>query len=163
MRLVTGKDGQRRADPAGKLARTLRYQYDANGRLTGITQPGNLTARFEYDAAGRLAQRILPDGGRIAIARDSEDRIHDIAAYADAAGNAISRIAYGYDDLNRITQIGDGEGVFNRYRHTGLGQIAAATNALGMETQLTWDDSGLPTFKTQASRSPSRERATSVG
>ena len=51
VRLVTGKDGQRRADPAGKLARTLRYQYDANGRLTGITQPGNLTARFEYDAA----------------------------------------------------------------------------------------------------------------
>ena len=149
-----GGNMTRQIDETTRLVRTLRYRYDVHGLLTSITQPGNLTSRFQYDTAGRLTQRILPDGSRVTIGRDSEDRLQDMASYADLLGKAISQVNYRYDDMNRLAQIGDGEGAQSRYRYTGLGQIAAATNALGAETQFAWDDNGLLTLQTRAAGTP---------
>ncbi|MBW2292551.1 MAG: hypothetical protein JRG94_09590 [Deltaproteobacteria bacterium] len=49
------------------------YSYDADGRLTAITDPGGTTS-FEYDALGMLEQVLLPDGRTIAYLSDSQGR-----------------------------------------------------------------------------------------
>jgi YD repeat-containing protein len=147
----SNKDGSKDTD---KLARILRYSYDLDGRITSITQPGNLTTRFEYDGAGRITRRILPDGSKVAVERDTEDRLLGIGAYRDASAKPSSRTAYGYDELNRVDHVEDQIGTRFSYRYTDLGQIAVATNALGAETHFSYDDSGLLALRVSAAGTP---------
>jgi RHS repeat-associated protein len=138
-------------DDTSKLIRTLRYRYDAQGQLTSVTVPGNLTTRFQYDMAGRLVHRILPDGSRVQVQPDSEGRPQSVTAYADVlAGNALMDTRYHYDDRNHVTQVGDAQGMRHQYQYTALGQIANITNALGTATQFDYDANGLLMTRTEA-------------
>jgi RHS repeat-associated protein len=157
--------GTMQIEPATKLTRNLRYRYDAQGNLTSVTQPGNLTTTFGYDSAGRLTHRILPDGSRVVMQQDTEGRRQSAALYWDkAAGSdvvldqvkvkAIASTHYHYDDANRLTRIDDAEGLHSRVQYTELGQIARLTNALGTAAQFDYDANGLLTTRTQAANSP---------
>jgi RHS repeat-associated protein len=140
-----------------KLIRTLRYRYDANGRLTSVTLPGNLTTQFKYDVGGRLTHRILPDGSLVVMEQDTEGRTQTISGYADSSatiGNAITAVRYQYDDWNRVTRIDDVQGMRSGYQYTDFGQIAAITNALGTATRFDYDANGLLIARVQAANSP---------
>lgn len=51
--------------------RTWQYDYDAEGRLTQITDPAGRSSFYSYDAADRLIEQILPDSTEIAFRYDS--------------------------------------------------------------------------------------------
>ena len=45
---------------------SLRFERDAQRRITRITGPGGVQRRYSYDAAGNLAAAIEPDGTQAA-------------------------------------------------------------------------------------------------
>ncbi|MCL2657368.1 MAG: DUF6531 domain-containing protein, partial [Betaproteobacteria bacterium] len=68
----------RRAERGGgneAIEQTLRYAYDAAGRLITLTGPDGLTERIGYDAAGQPTEQIAPDGSRLRLTRDLDGRI----------------------------------------------------------------------------------------
>jgi RHS repeat-associated protein len=157
-RLSQGQSASERSTAAdNKLIRTLRYRYDANGRLTSVTLPGNLTTRFKYDAAGHLMHRLLPDGSLVAMERDTEGRTQAINGYADSSattGNALTTVRYQYDDWNRVARIDDAQGMRGGYQYTESGQIAAITNTLGIAMRFEYDADGLLIARVAAANSP---------
>lgn len=161
------RDGAPAAD--GQLVRTLTYGYDAQGAISYITLPGNRTSRFVRDGAGRITQRILPDGSRIDIELDTEDRTRATTSVTtiNATGNTtgvesvtapIRSTRYRYDANNRITDIADRLGPREHLEYSDAGQIAALTNALGTSTRLTHDENGLLIAQTQAYNTPDAAR-----
>ncbi|MET3120335.1 RHS repeat-associated protein, partial [Undibacterium sp. GrIS 1.8] len=137
---------------SGKLSRSLSYRYDANGRLTSITLPGNLTTRLQYDQAGRLTHRTLPDGSQVVMQQDTEGRQQSQTLMQDQ--HIFNSIKYQYDEANRLNQSEDVMGRRSQTQYTDLGRITQVTNALGTSTQFDYDDNGLLSTRTQAANTP---------
>lgn len=134
------------AEVAGSnLSRTLRYGYDAAGRLASVTAPGKLTTRFAYDAAGRLLEKTLPDGSRVAMTQDTEGKPLTQARYADAAAGAapLSINRFRYDGNGRLAQSEDEVGPLSSVLYTSAGQVVRLSNSLGTATRFDYDDNGL--------------------
>ncbi|PHV04082.1 hypothetical protein CSQ96_27605 [Janthinobacterium sp. BJB412] len=145
---------------AGTMRRHLHYDYNADGQIAAVTQPGNLRSLFQYDQAGRITRLVLPDGSGLAIARDTEDRTAGIARYGDmgpAAAEALASTRFDYDRAvdkpGRLTRIVDTLGLVKNYRYNDAGQVIAITNALGTTTALGYDAEGLLASRTDAAGS----------
>ncbi len=111
-------------DPTGQSA----FTYDALNRLTDIAAPGAQAFAISYDALSRRVGVSLPNGIDTSLTFDTASRLTDIShvqgavttvsdfAYGhDAVNNRTSlaqtrpvpvqtALAYGYDDLDRLTQ-----------------------------------------------------------
>ena len=90
-------------DSRGRIAtiaqgsRVVTNTYDAQGRLSVVTDPLGRTTRLEYDAAGQVVRQTQPDGTAITFEYD-------------AAGNMTAltppgqpRHTFGYDDTDQLT------------------------------------------------------------
>ena len=145
---------------AGTMRRHLHYDYNADGQIHAVTQPGNLRSLFQYDQAGRITRLVLPDGSGLAIAHDTEDRTAAIARYGDmvaGAAEALSSTRFDYDRAadtpSRLTRIADTLGLVKSYRYNDVGQVIAIANALGTGTALAYDPEGLLASRTDAAGS----------
>jgi RHS repeat-associated protein len=91
------------AVPAGSLpAQTTAYAYDDAGRLTRITQQGQVTT-YVWDADHRLTDKTLPNGIAVTYRYDAAGQVTEIA-YRRTDGTLIERIAYQYDAAGRRLQ-----------------------------------------------------------
>jgi RHS repeat-associated protein len=89
--------------PAGSLpAQTTDYAYDDAGRITRITQQGQL-ATYVWDADHRLTDKTLPNGVAVRYTYDAAGQVTEIA-YRRTDGTLIERIAYQYDAAGRRVQ-----------------------------------------------------------
>ena len=131
-------------DAAGRLTsrtdaknQTTHYQYDAVGNLTNINYPNDSDVSFTYDALNRKIQ--MTDGiGATTYAyssccglRESEDGpfANDklYFDYTDAKQlasitSAFQRVAYTYDNLQRLKTVVGPEGT-NTYSYEGAGTV----------------------------------------
>ena len=68
-------------DARGRLAhttqgtRTWRYTYDARGRLDSVIDPLLRATTFAYDSAGRVVQQTLPDGRVVGYGYDANGNL----------------------------------------------------------------------------------------
>nr|WP_246372857.1 RHS repeat-associated core domain-containing protein [Lysobacter spongiae] len=100
-------------DPLGRLKGTLQdvggiavetsFSYDAQDKLTSVTDPKGLDTTYTYDGLGDLVELSSPDTGTTLYTYDS-------------AGNRQTRTdarsqtsAYEYDALNRLTAVAYGD------------------------------------------------------
>ena len=78
------------------------YQYDAAGNLTKITYPGNKTVSYTYDALNRLATVTIDWLGKTAsYSYDDAGRMIGVSQFNGTASQ------YTYDDANRLTDLVD--------------------------------------------------------
>src|SRR5262249_53155876 len=132
--------------------RTIRYEYDAQGRRAVRILPGGETTRFHYGLGGALSA-VEHDGHKIAIERDvlgRETRRHgyrggvDILSGYDAMDRLVtqqvtapstvgadvaavlSQRGWRYDALGRVREIGDGRWGATRYDYDSIGQLIDA-------------------------------------
>ncbi len=59
----------------GAEARSLRFAYDAKGRLSSTVDALGRSTQFEYDAEGNLTARIRPDGSLVRMGYDAQGRM----------------------------------------------------------------------------------------
>ncbi len=88
-------------------SRTLTYQYDLRGRLTGTSDPA-ATYTYAYDTLDRttVANSALPELPTVALTNSSYDNNGNrLELRATIGGTADFVNSYTYDDLGRLTEL----------------------------------------------------------
>lgn len=149
-------DALGRVGAATATSGVTRYQRDAVGQVTAITDSRGAVTRFTYDPRGLLASRIDPLGRRTTFAYSPEGWLTG-ATYPD--GTTIERAydpagwltgvtypdgserAYNYDQAGLLLSISDGLGTIS-YDYDDLFRPAAVTGVLGDTVGYRWDAQG---------------------
>jgi YD repeat-containing protein len=142
---------QSAADPSGKGS---RFTYDAEGRLSSVTDAVGNTARVQVDKNGRPTQVTSPLGENTSFAYDPLDRITSVT---DALGRQ-SSVAYesrglpsgitspggiaasfAWGDLPLLSSVTDPNGNVWPITRDTLGRVTASTDPLGQALKYTYD------------------------
>ena len=94
-----------------------KYEYDAQGNLTKVTDPNGKVTDLVPDNLDRLQKQILPK--------------------PKASSPSRPEVSYTYDGLNRLTQVIDPNGAITTYTPSGLSDVAQQspdTNALSSKS-----------------------------
>jgi RHS repeat-associated protein len=145
---------------AGDGAYSIRYAYDAFGRLVRVEYPAwGKTIGYAYDERGRLRERQLPDGTVTRYTYDAISRLVRIDAQEGAFGfdyDAEGRLArrsnpngtvatYAYDAVGRVERIshtaaGGQTTAAVAYTYDGAGNRVTATDERGQRTTFRYDN-----------------------
>lgn len=124
------------ASVADSNGRAVLYQYDDAGRLSGVTDTGKLEWHYAYDAAQRLLRTSTPNGiDDVALEYDKVGRVTQSRASA-------ARHTFDYDGPR--TRVTGTKGLTTTYTASASGLTVLIANALGTQTALGLDASGLP-------------------
>jgi len=118
---------------------TVTYTYDAAGRRTAMTAPGQPQVTYGYDAANRLTN-VTQGASTVTIAYDDANRRSVVNL-----PNGTS-VEYGYDNASQLT------GLTYKQGTTVLGTLTYTYDLAGRRTQTggTWARTGLPQPVTSA-------------
>lgn len=82
----------------GEAAREIRYRYDAQGRLTGVTNPLGDQLSYGYDAQGRLTTLVDENGDALNIAYGRSGAVYEM-------GSCFSSLKFNYNSEQRKTYV----------------------------------------------------------
>ena len=73
------------------LTGTSLYEYDENGRITGVQQGDGSVIRYSYDSFGNLASLTYPDGSAVSYEYDALEEAdgHGLYVYATRRDRSI--------------------------------------------------------------------------
>jgi YD repeat-containing protein len=115
--------------------------YDANGRLVGLGEAG-LATSLQYDANGRLTDVTNPFGRHLGLAYDSAGRVTTVTL---PDGHTLG---YGYDANNNLASIRFADGAVRQYVYENSSFLHALTGVIDESgrRRLTWgyDSQGRP-------------------
>jgi RHS repeat-associated protein len=144
-------------DGAGPLASpVVSVGYDANARITSLTDPRGGVSTFAYNADGSLAWAKDALNGQTTYAyttthTDITDPRGGVTRYAYSFGrlssvrNALSQTtSYAYDADNNRTSVTDPAGKVWSYTYDSRGNVLTATDPLGHATTYTYNALDLP-------------------
>jgi YD repeat-containing protein len=151
---------------------TVERQYDDHGRLWRVShpcRPGNpLWTTYSYDALDRLVGTAYPDnsgteqrsyagnettiveanGSQRRLTVDGLGRIQTASEF----GPAQYDVAYGYDALDNLTAVTQGNRLPRSYGYDSLGRLVSASNPESGASSYTYDDSGNPVTRTNGGK-----------
>ena len=107
----------------------VSYAYDAASRLTSMTQDSSLV-QFAYDAASRRTTLTLPNGVRAQYGYDTASRLTSLTHNLGAT--VLGDLQYTYDPAGNRTRVG------GSWTRTGLPQPVAAATYNANNQQLTF-------------------------
>jgi len=108
------------------VSQVTQYSYDADGRLTQVTDPAGKTSGYRYDALGRTLTATDPAGRTATCTYDALN----LTATTDPKGQTFN---YTYDGLNRLTQL-SAPGQTISYSYLANGLVHTMTDAGGSTT-----------------------------
>jgi RHS repeat-associated protein len=148
---------------------TTTFGYDADDRLTRVTDPEGHLTEIGYDAVGNRTSLTDPDHDTTSWEYDAEneltavtDAAGDTTHYSyDPAGNRESsttpmghRTTYGYDAAGRLTSVTDPLGHETTYGYDADGRRDLLTDAVGAGTTYTYDADGELTGRSYSDATP---------
>ncbi|WP_151476605.1 RHS repeat-associated core domain-containing protein [Streptomyces albicerus] len=117
--------------------RLMAYEYDEQGRLTGVSDSSMVPQRYSYDDRQRITGWQSRDGDWYRYAYDDVDR----CVRSGGADGALA-YSYAYDDETRTTVATDSLGHSLAYSFDATYRPVSETDPLGHTTTRTWDDRG---------------------
>lgn len=149
-------------DGAGRMASkstgvdTITFAYDAANRPIQVSSASNTLRAFAYDDAGRITAATDAENRQMQLAWDDDDRLISIndgrgqtmSSTYDSRGNLTSQtdargtIAYGYDDLSRMTSVTDPQLQQSTFAYNAEDGLTSATLPNGIVTTNTYDADG---------------------
>ena len=117
----TSIEKQRRGLP--EESGTYAYQYDAMGRLAGVSRDGQPLRTYEYDAFGNRS--LLREGGRETIY--AYNAMNQLIRKTDV----MNEETYAYDKRGNLSLILENGDIKNRYLYGALNRLEQAVNGRG--------------------------------
>lgn len=117
-------------DPAG----TITYNFRADGELSSVVAPGDITTSFEYDSYGRQTKIIDPSAGTKLFAYDAAGNINQ---ETDAEGRITKTT---YDKYNRIISKNVVGELTTTYAYNTDGLLASISSNNGTGQTFTYDN-----------------------
>jgi RHS repeat-associated protein len=127
-------------DPAGELTEevtpeaSLEYAHDEAGRLTGVSDEGEVLRSYTYEPDGLLATAV--GGGSTISLSWNEDGL--LATMEDGRGQTVER---SYDGRGDLTDLTDGAGTVE-YAYEALNRMESLTDPLGRTTHFAYSPEG---------------------
>ncbi len=143
---------------------TRIYEWNARGRVTGLTDGLNRRTAFAYDRDNRVVREVRPDGaertwqfdamGRLTAARGFDGATTEFAYAASFPGEPITanpvRVAepggrihtFAYDKHGNLTEYLDPAGNRRRYLRATNGLTLAAVDQIGVSRRFDWTRDG---------------------
>ncbi|WP_404932160.1 RHS repeat protein [Massilia atriviolacea] len=128
---------------AGSLIVTLAYTPllgSINGTVAAAQTVPQTPTRYQYDAAGNLTQVTDPLGRVTNQAYDALDRVKEVQQ--PLTGGARPTVKYGYDGIDQLTSVTDPRTKVTRYTVDGLGNQAELGSPDTGVTKSTYDLAG---------------------
>lgn len=141
----------------GAANQTTQYAYDANGNLTGITDPLNRTTSQGFDPLNRLIRVTDPGSGQIQYAYNGQDRLIQVTdprnlstTYTlDGLGNLTRQASPDtgttqstYDESGNVLTRTDAKGQTTTTQYDAINRPIQVTYADGNQVRYTWDVGG---------------------
>ncbi len=111
-------DPKGRITYAGNKDMAYTFTYDANGRVTSVTDSNGLTIQYEYDVMGNRTRMITPEGKVVSYKYDENNKINRIDSPAGAFG-------FEYDDAKRRIILTYPNGVRTTYEYDPSGRLTS--------------------------------------
>ncbi|MBR4594736.1 MAG: VCBS repeat-containing protein [Bacteroidaceae bacterium] len=159
-----------RTDINGNLTLSYSYEYDARGRITSETLPGDSTVTYIYGSNGRT-KTVNDNGKQTTYTYDAMGNLKQVQgpAYLNKVtykyfsnGGIKSAVAagstwtFGYDNRGNRTSINDPDAGTTTYTYDAFGRETARTDARGVVFSTNYDYLGRVT-STSASQSGNTE------
>jgi len=113
-----------------------KFERDAQGRLTKLTDPLGHETKDKYDGNGNLEAVTDPNGNATTYVYDADDQRIEVKA---ANGNARKTA---YDSMGEIESRTDGNGNVTKYTHNSLEQLTETIDPLERKTIRKYDAAG---------------------
>ncbi len=117
-------------DPAGRVR---KFEYTKSGKLHAVYFCNKKQQELIYDNAGRIEKRTFADGYTISYSYDALSRVTKVE------GSDGRNASYEYDAMGRATKVSDGRST-TLYTYTQTGKLRSVVDALGNETEYTYDE-----------------------
>jgi RHS repeat-associated protein len=114
-------------------ARTTKYEYDAAGNLTGITDPSGAATGYAYDSDNELTKIEEPDGVATETGYDAGGRVIRQTNGRDATTE------YVRDPLGRVTEVIDPDKRSATKEYDAAGNLIKVKDPEGRTTEYTYD------------------------
>ncbi|MFN0126884.1 MAG: RHS repeat-associated core domain-containing protein [Verrucomicrobiales bacterium] len=129
----------------GPGGQTWRYQYNAAGDLTQVTDPGNMAATFGYAAGRPHFLEVINDPLRGPVQRTEYDEDGRVTAIIDAAGNQIEQA---WDPGSFTGTFTDARGNITQLTYDARGNLTKREDPAGGITRWEYTDARFPDFET---------------
>lgn len=113
--------------------KTTRYEYDAMGRLTGITAPGGRKQTFQQDALGRIKTVTDAFGNPTEYEYWPSGEVKSIRKVNGAVTE------FTYDAAGKISRVSAPEGRVTQLRHDKAGNLIEKISPTGAQTSYVYD------------------------
>jgi RHS repeat-associated protein len=117
------------------LNHTVELKYDSLGNLRKVTDALSHSTSAMYDSEGKLATITSPLNQVTQLSYD----LGDIAAVTDALNRTASVFT---DNVGRVTGVADPQGNRGRVEYDAMNRPLRSFDALGLVTQMTYDQNG---------------------
>jgi len=154
IRITAPDGGKTQVDmgPSGEILRAtdalgnvVTRTYDGDGLLKSIRAPSGKSVRYAYDARGRVIGQTSAAGNEMAF--DYTELFGNLSALRDARNNALE---YGYDDKGRATAVKFADGSQMKIEYDARGDVARTVNCRGQAETYAYDAQGRVTARTWA-------------
>jgi RHS repeat-associated protein len=122
----------------GALAAETAYDYDIEGRVTGITLPATQKLSFVYDLAGQLIEIASADGEKQTFAHDAMGNVTE-QKIKRADGVARSTITRTFDSIGRMLTETLGPGRTTSWQYDKNGNPVRTTSPRSHATDMAFD------------------------
>ena len=127
-----------RTTAGGVLPVTVRFEYDANGNLIGVTDAGGGVTRTQYDTVGRVTATIAPDGSRNEFTYAKGNLPFEVR-YANGAVDRILR-----NERDQSVALTASDGGMMQLKLDAVGQVIEISGPDGAVTRSSFDAPGRP-------------------
>lgn len=121
------------ANPSGPPITVASYDYNDRRQLVAVYNSSSQAMRFDYDAEGRITQWTDRNGEWYRYHYDAEGRVTSSSGSGDALTGS-----WEYDDTHRIRRYTDAVGATTTYGFNERWQLVTETDPLGATTTRQW-------------------------
>ena len=121
-----------------KSQNSVRWEYDAMGRVVAETEGKDKTIRFAYDERGRIKLRLLPSGVSIDYIYDGIDRLLEMKS-----SDGTVHYQYMYESGPEPVEVADlVRHTLLKRQYNSFGQLLREINPCGLTSAWQYDDYG---------------------